>query len=401
LYIPNNTADLLIPAWKQGDITKAVKREQKPVRPTHLADEGVHYLYPLPSEGCPYLEVLQSAARSITHLGWGTDMVAADADIISDTAADQLPGDRWQTAHGGVPLRVPKAGTLNDLIRKHTAFLGRVSHDGFKPVAPLTAFQVVSYRRTTDGPGRPYVAFKLLHPEEDRSAWFAPTRANYVAAMTRHAAANAATGRPQEWVDSYIHGHRSAGEDTKPRFSYLPLPTIEHRGESGCVLGGIRRVLVAEPIETAPGHLKWARQMLPGQFLTDADSGQSKAMMAPLRDGDWVLRQYTRSSDTWATVTPVVLPGSDEGNFAKAEKLFTKSLLHAGYAPEGLAELTFRNVSFWPGGDLALRYNRPSYLKNGHWSVYHMRMRWKHPIKGPLALGAGRHCGLGIFAAFG
>jgi CRISPR-associated protein Csb2 len=121
-------------------------------------------------------------------------------------------------------------------------------------------------------------------------------------------------------------------------------------------------------------------------------------MLTPLASGDWVLRQYTDNADAWATVTPVVLPGSDEGKFAKAEKLFFKALRHAGYSPDALAELEFRNVSFWAGGDLASRFQRPDYLKNNCWSVYHARLRWRHPISGPLALGAGRHCGLGIFA---
>lgn len=55
-------------------------------------------------------------------------------------------------------------------------------------------------------------------------------------------------------------------------------------------------------------------------------------------------------------------------------------------------------MSFWPGGELALAFRRPDYLRNNHWSVYHVRLRWKQPINGPLALGAGRHCGLGVFA---
>jgi CRISPR-associated protein Csb2 len=64
-----------------------------------------------------------------------------------------------------------------------------------------------------------------------------------------------------------------------------------------------------------------------------------------------------------------------------------------------LAELEFRKVPFWPGGELALRFHRPGYLKRGYWSVYHVRLRWKQAFEGPLAIGAGRHCGLGIFAA--
>ena len=193
-------------------------------------------------------------------------------------------------------------------------------------------------------------------------------------------------------------GIEARGLTPRRRFSYLPLPSIEHRDENARVVGGIRRVVVAELVEGSESYLLWARQMLPGQFLIDEKSKNRRAMLAPLSENDWGLRQYTDSCETWATVTPVVLPGSDEGKFAKAEKLFFKSLRHAGYSPDALAELEFRKVPFWPGGDLALRFQVPEYLKMNHWTRYHVRLRWQQPMKGPLIIGAGRHCGLGIFA---
>jgi len=31
--------------------------------------------------------------------------------------------------------------------------------------------------------------------------------------------------------------------------------------------------------------------------------------------------------------------------------------------------------------------------------VYHVRVHFAHPVKGPLAIGAGRYRGMGLFAA--
>jgi CRISPR-associated protein Csb2 len=406
MYVPNNSGDLMTAAWARGDTetSMAMFRVEKDVRPTHLhGGDAVHYLFPLADGACPHLDVLTATSRSITHLGWGVDMVAGNASILTEDEAVRLPGERWRPVEdtSATGYRVPIPGTLDALIEKHNAFLNRLGPDGFKPVPPLSAFRVVGYRRTTDVAARPYAAFRLLHPEDDRSAWFPATRANCVAAMTRHAAANAANQqeREQAWVDSYVHGHRSTPEDARPRFSYLPLPTIEHRGQGAFVIGGIRRVMLAEFTDAPTSYRSWARQMLPGQFLFDERTNEPKAMLAPLGDGDWVLQQYVKPSETWATVTPVVLPGSDDGKFAKGEKLFFKALAHAGYSPDALAEIEFRNVPIWASGDLSLRYSQPDYLRQGHWSVHHMRVRWRKPIRGPLALGAGRHCGLGIFAA--
>jgi CRISPR-associated protein Csb2 len=400
LYVPDNVADKIAKSWSGGrEASIADYRTEKDVRPTHLKGEGVHYLVPIPDEVCPHLEVLSAAARSMTHLGWGIDMVAGNASVLSQEDADKLAGERWRPVEdaSATGYRVPIPGTLDDLIQKHQAFLTRVCPDGFRPVPPLSAFRVVGYRRVSDVPGHSYVAFKFLHPVLERSAWFAPNQANHVAAMTRHATANAAKQQPQVWVDTYVHGHRSTADDSKPRFSYVPLPSIEHRGQDSKVVGGIRRVLLAELTDVSDSQLLWAKQMLPGQFLVDERTGDKKAMLAPL-ESDWVLRQYVDQADTWASVTPVVLPGSDERKFAKAEKLFFKALRHSGYSSDALAELEFRNVSFWPGGDLALRYQRPEYLRKDCWTVYQVRLRWKEPIKGPLAIGAGRHCGLGVFA---
>ena len=60
-------------------------------------------------------------------------------------------------------------------------------------------------------------------------------------------------------------------------------------------------------------------------------------------------------------------------------------------------------VGFRAGVELASRYAIPENLKRS--PRYHVRVRWldanggQVPIGGPLAVGAGRHRGLGIFAA--
>jgi CRISPR-associated protein Csb2 len=423
LYVPDNVGDKVAVSWcrdKTGTIAdyrtemaKAKNLVEKDVRPTCLQGEAVHYLYSIKQgdgQFASYRETLVATARSMTHLGWGIDMVVGNATVLSPEEVEKLPGERWQATKGPAlgGLRVPVMGTLSALCKRHKAFLGKFGTNPnypspVPPLSPGTAFRVVGYRRVADPPPRHRAAFRLLHPTEDRSAVFAQTRANHVAAMTRNAMARIAAeqGQPQEWINRYVHGHRRQGEEESlPRFSYLPLPTIEPRGREGEVLGAIRRLLVAELVDSEESDLRWARQMLPGQFLTDDKTGERKAMLAPLSREDWVLQRYVGRSDIWATVTPVVLPGSDDGKWAKAEKLFFKALRHAGYSPDALAELEFRNVSFWPGGDWALQFQRPDYLKEACWSVYHVRLRWKQEVAGPIALGAGRHCGLGTFAIF-
>jgi CRISPR-associated protein Csb2 len=266
----------------------------------------------------------------------------------------------------------------------------------------------VGYRRTTDLAPRPYAAFALYQPTADARRTFSAHRAVAVAGMVRHLAGKMArqTGHhdPERdldsWVNEYVMGHAEGETDClRPRFSYLPLPTIRPPN----VLGGVNRVLIAEPPGGAGRHAAWASQALRGQVLISTEQREEAILM---RADDWVFERYVGQSDCWATVTPVVLPGSDDGKFAKAEQLFLKALGHAGYAVDGLAELEFSRTSFWPRGEPAWKFQRPDYLRKGrtrsakdHLSVYHVRLRWQQPIRGPIAIGAGRHCGLGILAA--
>ncbi len=399
VYVPNNVGDIVAAAWARGssDASIAEHRVEKDVRPSRLIDgDAVHYLFPLRDGNCPHLEILTAAARSITHLGWGVDMVAADASVITEEEAARLPGERWLAAKvGGTPLRVPQLGTLDALIEKHRAFLNRLGPDGFHPVPPLSAFRVVGYRRDRDPASRPHVAFRLLDPDTGKPRSYPATDPVKVAGMIRCAAGKVATDsghHDQAWIDRFVYGHHD-GPESFDRFSYLPLPSIQPIG-----VGRISRVLIAEPREAAGHEIAWLKPRLAGELAIN-EQGRN-ALLIPLT-GDYVLSQYVKTAETWSTVTPVALPGSDDGVSSKTDKLLAKMFRHAGYAPEDVAELEYHRVPFLRGAEDAMRYrpSEPHHL--AHCTMYHMRIRWRFPMPGPLAFGAGRHCGLGVFAAIG
>ncbi|VTR93602.1 CRISPR-associated protein Csb2 OS=Geobacter sulfurreducens (strain ATCC 51573 / DSM 12127 / PCA) GN=csb2 PE=4 SV=1: Cas_GSU0054 [Gemmata massiliana] len=461
-FVPDNTGDLAAGAWSRGDSTRIVKRTEKDVRPTRLVvkdDEfaAVHYLYPIANaetEFAKHKETLQTAARSITHLGWGVDMVAGNACEVSEEEAAKLVGERWQPTQDGsaTRLRVPRPGTLNALMEKHQSFLQRLSTDSFKPVPPLTAFDTVGYRRGTEPASRPFVVFELhktvakladLPPGKSRFRPFDPVQtpdfartggandpcgAIVVAGLVRHATATAA--REQQWSEDRIasfvlgHGDQKGGQATTDnRLMYLPLPSI-----TPLKVESIRRVLIVGP----PGeNLDRLRQLLNGRELVPQNEGAGPvAMLVVGSRADKVVDPYVRSAHVWSTVTPVVLPGFDDPDGIRRrlserdparvltgdEKrrqlaalnrrtcdLLLRAFAHAGIGPEllsaekldrGEAELEWRDVGFHTGVDLARRYsvNTPRYPR------YHVRVRFSHPVSGPLAIGAGRYRGMGVFA---
>lgn len=393
LYVPDNVGDRVAQAWSAGRAADiAGYRTEKDVAPVQLEGDAVHYVYRDVEGVDAHLATLRDAARSMTHVGWGIDMVAGDASL----GAEGLPGERWIPGRrGGTFLRSSLAGTYDALERRHSQFLNRLDGGVFRPVAPLTTFVSTPYARSTDPEPRAFAAFRLVHPWTGDHLALDPTRrARDVAAWIRHAAAQTCEGWPFGEVRELVHGHDPLVGETsgsKLRFSYLPLPTITpHRVEA------IARVIVVASRGLEP-QMGWLRTHLAGQELVW--EGEAMAVLDPLPASDWVLRKYVDQSSRWSTVTPVVLPGHDDRSDAKGEKLLRKAFLQAGLTAEvvdEIEELDWRPVGFRPGLEHASRYALPDKV---HGPRYHVRVRFRSPIVGPLAVGSGRHRGLGVFAA--
>lgn len=422
IAVPNNDLDVVASAWAKGQEPKKQPNElktMKTVRPARLlfADSPpecghIHYLYHLVGGSCPHLQTLITAARSITHLGWGVNMVAADASVIAEQQAAALSGERWYPVADSraTSFRTPIAGTLGALIVKHQAFLNRISRDAkgnesFNPVPPLLAFRVVGYRRATDPVSRPFIVFELRN--DDGSFFRYPQeRLIHIAGMVRHLAIQVMRRSPPEdvdddWVETYVAGHVQANATEHRQFSYLPMPSIGHQHADQKV----RRVMIVAPL----GDDRFLRHLtihLDGQQLkpTPETKLDRPPTLVRVRD-DKVARYYTEASDSWASVTPVILPGHDDHKPDKARKLIEKALVQSGI--EQQCEFEWSAFSQFPKSLSSHKYDRDKrptgYIRPGHLlsqTAVHLKLRFNDGLEvpGPLAIGAGRHCGLGIFA---
>jgi CRISPR-associated protein Csb2 len=430
LSVPNNDMDAIAGAWVRGQEPRkqpAELRTLKPVRPTRLVGgDTVYYLWQLPDEPTAeelgHIEMVTLAARHLIALGWGIDLVAGRASVVNEAEVDRLVGERWSpvsSPRGGIALPVPTRDTLRALDQRYRAFLNRVSGTGFTPVPqlPQWGFGEIYYHRDSSPAPRPYAAFQLLKPNASAPQIYNPVRRTHVVAgmargITRAAAEAAAL--PAEWVESFVCGHgngqngQACGTAGAQRFMYLPLPSIEPRRRGGppTVVTDIRRLLLVEPIGGTGEQVQWAKQSLSGRELVpEPDDDLPPALLALLPDDDSNIQNYVQSSPSWATVTPVLLPGLGNRTSQETEDLLRASIRHSGL-PAVLARhavIGFRRVGFWPGVDLSTRYHRPKHLE--HYPRYHVRIEWRDadglpvPVQGPLSLGAGRFYGLGLFAA--
>lgn len=448
-FVPNNVGDLVAKSWAGGrDNDIANYRAAKEIRPTRLPENAiVAYSWEISGEPPAHsFDHIRQLARAISAFGWGVNMVVADAAVVESSSATDIGDEteKWFPAENGVAsLRVPISGTLAALEDRHQAFLARlpVAPDGsqfFRPVPALEHFRVVTYRRTTDPILPPFAIFALRHLDDSGFRAFDPVRRGlHVAAMLRHVAGTPDIARSLGWSDAriarLIHGHADEKSSASPntRLQFLPLPSIEARGEGDArVVGPVRRVLVTAYGSIERAEFRGLVQRLDGLELIDEKTNAPAALLSRLPDSDKVTKDnYLASSDTWATVTPVILPGYDDPRklrhrlrgksaITAAEKnalvakldqridhLLRKALRQAGYseAIASHAAIDWRDSGYLPGTDLASRYmtgdQHRRYLK------LHVRIQFRnehgHPIPtpGPLCIGGGKFSGTGLFAS--
>jgi CRISPR-associated protein Csb2 len=154
--------------------------------------------------------------------------------------------------------------------------------------------------------------------------------------------------------------------------------------------------------------------------LIDEKTGDVLAVLASTPPNDRVLKRYVAEATTWATVTPMVLPGHDDPGGLRdklrrttrseeqrallerlgrrREALVRKALRHAGLGDELAfsAGIETRETGFMAGVEKASRYDVPSHLAKS--PRLHVKLTWPVRVGGPLCIGRGRFSGLGLFA---
>lgn len=421
LSVPNNAMDLVGRAWSRGnyygggDANPATHRTMKLVRPVHMLDgEEVRYIWTMAqhdSFDSKAIESLRRASSRMIALGWGIDLVVGEAVIIDADERQKLTGDQWLPTDctGTSPLRTPRRGTLNALQDRHADFLTRIGPDGFQPVPPLTVFNITGYHRATEPVGLPFAVFELRRPDGGFFT-YSQRKLIHIAGMLRHVAIKAVTQAPPpdvadeaSWVESFVVGHVQGDAQSHQQFSYVPLPSIRGRHEH--VSPAIRRVMVIAPLG-CKAWLQHLAQRVGGHVLEPTRETKIDAPPTLIRiSGDSVTRQYSNPSNTWASVTPVILPGHDDQKAVKRDKLVRKALAQSGI--DLPCEFETSAFSCFPKSLSAHKYDRNK-RPTGYWrpdhlqsqTAVHVKLRFKNEVKvpGPLVLGAGRHCGFGLMA---
>lgn len=425
-YVPHNQTDLVAAVWHRGNLDASIAshRIEKDIRPMRIDNSNdelpsLHYIYPLDAVTIDPDELLQTIrpyVRTITHLGWGVDQVAADAMLI-DRSSIQPSGERWlPSINTGRRLRVHRKGSFEALTKRHGQFLNRLQGE-WTPVAPLKTIEVVRYRRDTDPLPRPHAVFKLVDANEDTFR-YPHAKLIHIAAMVRHLAIQTMNynpppwiGNPAEWINRAVRGKQNESADTEHRqFSYIPLPSIGHTHADAM----IRHLMVTAPLDMVR-ELEHLTEQLNGQKLHPEGKWEScetsEKSDPPLYielyrftppTGKFIDQCYLGTSRVWHSVTPVILDGHNDKKPEKTIKLIQAALQRAGI--ETPCVFSWQSIPFLKNCLSAHKYDRdgrhtgyhrPHHLKDR--TAVHVRLDFEHEVSGPLVLGAGRHCGFGLF----
>lgn len=392
-YVPDNVGDK-----KRERQNRLFPKEYRPYR---LIDgDTVYYAWIIDSSERESreerLRILCDEMRHVVSLGWGIDQVIGNGKILSESDVTGLPGNRWKSVNAIGPgeslLRVPTEGSLVDLQSVvYKGFVERVDGNSFRQPPKPSKYREVWYSREWYRSPREYCVFEILD-----GVAFAQKNLTKVATMFRSLTIREAEGDDHKFpggVEKYVAGHADHVDTNIPRFSYIPLPTIGHQHADGM----IRRLLIVEPYGGGGTQARWSYNKLHGAPLRDEDGNIFGVLNRSLgSETERMVQRYTRESLKWRTVTPVILPGFDDGKQKKAEKLVLTAMKQAGVAPETVCEFYLRKSPFWNGSLHPKQYFLPEYLRK--LPGWHVEIVFREPVSGPLSLGAGRHLGMGLFA---
>lgn len=425
LSVPHNAMDIVGKQWIRGDEGNAAEhRTMKNLRPCRLPEEAVvHYAWRPDGDEAAVQHII-SAARRVVALGWGLDLVVGDGRVVEGAVLPEVSEGLkvWEPrSDGRVELRTPVRGTLEDLERRHAAFLARTSfaEPTLRPPPALSTFVFIRYARR-DQPRRAYVAcFALMRVASDNfRAFDTAYRGRAVAGMLRHAVRRTAErlGWDDERVRATVLGH---GEGEEARLLLVPVPTIEVRDGGVVKVGAVRRVMVFST-DVRSSDTAWLERVLGGVDLIDEETGEVQAVLAATSRNDRVFSRYVSESYSWTTVTPMVLPGHDDPGglrerlrkardgeeqrpllerlMKRREGLVRKALRQAGFGDELAfsAQIETRETGFMAGVERASRYAVPSHLVKS--PRLHVKLTWPVKVAGPICIGRGRFSGLGLFA---
>jgi len=389
------------------------------------AEEPLLYAWTLRDESSQeyFATVIRQLAESIYQLGRGVDLAWAWAEVIDETELANRLEDYVGTIHrpslagAGMPVSCPISGSFASLEKRYHANesrfevvkIDRAVSQNFRRL-PKPKFQSVAY----DSPPtqKLFDLRSVIDPERFR-AWNLE-RASLLIQSIRDlgfkklvTAFSSKTAEIEHWLIGR-NANGSSGSKADERIRLIPLASIGHAHADQA----IRRVFIEAPANCPirADDLFWAFNGL------ELGEGTDFIRLSPSED-DSFFRHYgvDHAATDWRTITPAALPESAkrrriepgrrlaeakgacerarEQQQARAAVL--TALRHAGLSLDVL-DVVVQREPFQRHGARAEGFAPGTrFAKERLW---HVAIKFAHPVQGPLVLGDGRFLGLGVLA---
>ncbi len=206
-----------------------------------------------------------------------------------------------------------------------------------------------------------------------------------------------------------LHGHAASGAPTeRPHIACVSLPDLDPRRRGPASIRGAAIVFPRdlpheELLATLLGASRWEQA---GLRLWMGRLGSVRLERDTAPDGSFAPAAWSRASDLWATVTPIALdrhPGDLDSDdltrvaqaVAEAEASIATSCERIGL-PRPVHVRVLRKSRFPglpPAGSFAPYPRRGGRSRH---ACVHAEIRFSGLVEGPVLLGAGRFCGVGL-----
>jgi len=401
LFVPNNDLDSV-----GGDPTLVSRiRVGKFWRPCFFdAREPILYAWDFGSGEAKAKRICAIAER-LCQLGRGIDMAWAQGQVLDQEqahAALEAHSGALRIPGGAGQVPTPHRGTLDSLVERHARNRTRLRTEGTgrKQIQLFSQPPPASFGRTGyDTPVR-RLHFELRSTRGGFAAQPLNSAFPFVASLRDAVAKRLTDSMPNDssLIEKLIVGRNAGSADVTRRIRILPVPSvgIEHTDPS------IRRVLVEVPAECPLrlDDLKWA---LSGLEIP----GSRQGVLTSTKESGMADR-FCRSALAFQTITPMALSGvqrrriGETGQKSAQERQQEErvaigavfhALRHVGIAnkPTGVH---VRKEPFQKRGALAESFAQGSRFSKH--TLWHVALRFSSPVPGPLVIGDGRFCGLGL-----
>ena len=413
LFVPNNDLDAV--GGDPGRVSEI--RTDKHWRPCFFdPDQPVVYVWDFDS-GETEAERVCGIAERLYQLGRGVDVAWAVADILPRDQADGVLMAHAGTLYApggsgeGGEVACPHSGTLASLVERHEQARGRLVwnlSDGMPrqlfAQPPKASFRGVGYQAPP----------RRLHFELRDESAFAPRplrlAAPLVAGLRDAAASKLQTALPAQaaMFEKLIVGRGAGPRDLDLRIRMTPLPSI---GAAHTDLS-IRRVMIDIPAQ-CPIRVEDLRWAFAGLAPCDPETGEVWPGRLVSTEDSRMADRFSRDGRIFRSVTAVALSaavrrrlgaGEDSAIKDAGERLreevraagaVVQALRHAGVRTRP-TDIRVQREPFQRRGAMAERFADGSrFSKHGLW---HLELQFPHAIPGPLIIGDGRFCGLGVMA---